>query len=95
MTERMQNYRLQKEINGMVQLRVWVPKEYEDFFKELAKQARPNKPLKVQERYGRRATQRQIDLAESLAQIKGKEQPKHLYDYHLSLSAWIRANQGK
>jgi hypothetical protein len=49
MTERMKNYRLQKEIEGMVQLRVWVPKEHEDFFKELAKQARPNKPLKVPE----------------------------------------------
>jgi len=92
MTVRMQTYRSKKEAEGMVQLRVWIPKEHEAFIKDIAKQCRPDKPLKIQERYGRRATQRQIELAETLAKINGKEPPKHLYDYHISLSAWIRAN---
>lgn len=92
MTERMQNYRLKKEIQGMVQVRIWVPKEHEAFIKDIAKQCRPDKPLKIQERYGRRATQRQIELAKALAKVNGKEPPQHLYGYHISLSAWIRAN---
>ena len=95
MTERMQNYRLKKEAEGMVQVRVWVPKDHEEFIKYIAKQCHPDKPLKSKERYGRRATNKHIQLADTLARIQGKEPPKHLYDYHISLSAWMWANGGK
>ncbi len=77
MTERMQAYRFRKEMEGMIQVRVWVPKDHEELIKHIAKQCRPDKPLKIKERYGRRAT------------------PQHLYDHHISLSAWIWANGGR
>ena len=95
MTSRMQEYRDKKRQEGFVQVRVWVPEEHEYFIKTLAKECRPNNPPKVRERYGRKATPAQIRLAKSLATINGKEPPDHLYDYHISLSAWMWANGGK
>jgi hypothetical protein len=94
MTERMQTYRSKKEAEGMVQVRIWIPKEHVVLIKDIAKECRPAKPLKIKKRYGKKAPQRQIELAEMLAKTNGKEPPKHLYDYHISLSAWIRANYG-
>lgn len=95
MTDRMQAYRFRKETEGMVQVRVWVPKDHEELIKHIAKQCRPCKPLKIKERYGRRATTQHIQFAETLAKAQGKEPPQHLYDHHISLSAWIWANGGR
>ena len=95
MTSRMQDYRMKKQQQGLVQVRVWVPEEHEYFIKNIAKECRPSTTPKVPERYGRKATSAQISFAESLATIKGKEPPKHLYDYHISLSAWMWALGGR
>ena len=95
MTSRMQDYRMKKEQQGMVQVRVWVPFDHELFIKNIAKECRPSTPPKIPERYGRRATPTQIRLAKSLATVNGKEPPEHLYDYHISLSAWMWANGGR
>jgi hypothetical protein len=91
----MQEYRDKKHQQGLVQVRVWVPQEHELFIKTLAKECRPSKLPKIPERYGRRATPTQIRLAQSLATINGKEPPEHLYDYHISLSAWMWAHGGR
>jgi hypothetical protein len=95
MTIRMQNYREKKQQAGLVQVRVWVPSEHEHFIKKIAKDCRPYTPPKVPERYGKKATSVQISLAESIAITNGKEPPVHLYDYHISLSAWMWALGGK
>lgn len=95
MTTRMQNYRDKKHQQGMVQVRVWVPQEHELFIKSMAKECRPNEPVKAPERYGRRASPTQIRLAQSLATVNGKEPPEHLYDFHISLSAWMWAQGGR
>lgn len=95
MTSRMQNYREKQQQQGLVQVRVWVPSDHEHFIKNIAKECRPGTPPKIPERYGRKATPTQIRLAKSLATIHGKEPPEHLYDYHISLSAWMWANGGK
>lgn len=95
MTTRMQNYRDKKQQDGMVQVRVWVPAEHELFIKNIAKECRPNESVKTPERYGRRATLTQIRLAKTLATIHGKEPPEHLYDFHISLSAWMWAHGGR
>lgn len=95
MTTRMQNYRAKKQQQGLVQVRVWVPQEHELFVKNIAKECRPRTLPKIPERYGRRATSTQIRLAQSLATVNGQEPPEHLYDYHISLSAWMWAHGGK
>ena len=95
MTARMQKYREKKQEEGFVQVRVWVSQEHEYFIKNIAKECRPSKPIKIPERYGRPAKPSQIRLAESLAASNGKEPPEHLYDYHISLSAWMWANGGR
>lgn len=95
MTSRMQDYRTKKQQQGLVQVRVWVSEEHEYFIKNIAKECRPGEPTKIPERYGRRATPTQIRLAKSLATNRGKEPPEHLYDYHISLSAWMWANGGR
>ena len=82
--------------SGFVQVRMWVSKEHEEFIKHIGSQCRPGKPEpKIQERYGRKASDAQIRLARSLATIHKKEPPEHLYDHHISLSAWMWANGGK
>ncbi len=95
MISRMQEYRDKKRQEGFVQVRVWVPEEHEHFIKNIAKECRPSVPLKIPVRYGRPAKPSQIRLAESLAKINGKEPPEHLYDYHISLSAWMWGLGGK
>ena len=58
MTERMQNYRDRQSKKGLVQIRLWVEKDEEEFFKFLAKMNRPSQKLnQPKERYGRQATQ--------------------------------------
>lgn len=91
----MQEYRYKKQQEGFKQVRVWVPFEHESLIKTIAKECRPGIPLKVRQRYGRKATPTQIRLAKSFATIHGKEPPEHLYDYHISLAAWIWAHGGK
>lgn len=95
MTSRMQNYRDKKRQEGLIQVRVWVSSDHKLFIKNIAKECRPSTPLKIPERYGRKAHPTQIRIAKSLATAKGKAPPEHLYDYHVSLSAWIWANGGK
>jgi len=95
MTSRMTDYIDRMKASGMVPVRVWVPMEHAAFIKEMAKECRPEKPTPIPQRYGRRATNRHISLAKSLAKSHGKEPPEHLYDYHISLSAWMWAHGAK
>ena len=88
MTERMQNYRDRMSEKGLVQVRVWVEKQDEEFVKYLAKFCREVRETKSQKRYGRRATERQIRFAQNLAKSKNVPEPQHLYDHHISLAAW-------
>jgi len=89
MTERMQSYRKRREEKGLVQVRVWVEKQDEKFVKFIAKFCRDErKPKKEKERFGRRASDAQIRFVKKLAKVKGIPDPEHLYDYHISLSAW-------
>jgi hypothetical protein len=89
MTERMQSYRKRMEEKGLVQVRVWVEKEDEKFFKFVAKFCRDkDKQLTEKERFGHRASDAQIKFVKKLAKAKGIPEPEHLYDYHISLSAW-------
>jgi len=89
MTERMQSYRKRMEEKGLVQVRVWVEKQDEKFVKFIAKFCRGKlKQPKEKERFGRRASDAQIRFVKKLAKAKGIPEPEHLYDYHISLSAW-------
>ena len=89
MTVRMQKYRDKKQQQGLVQVRVWIHQEHELFIKTIAKECRPSATPKIPEHYGRRATPTQIRLAKLLATANGQEPPEHLYDFHISLSAWM------
>jgi len=95
MTGRMQKFRDKKRQEGFVQVRVCVPPYHESLIKIIAKECRPGKPLKLRERYGRPASPSQIRLAKSFATANGKEPPEHLYDHHISLSAWMWAHGGR
>jgi len=95
MTARMQKFREKKRQEGFVQVRVWVPQDHESLIKTIAKECRPGKPLKLRERYGRPASPSQIRFAKSFATAHGKEPPEHLYDHHISLSAWMWAHGGR
>ena len=93
MTERMQIYRDRQSKKGLVQIRLWIEKDEEEFFKFLAKMNRPSRKLnQPKERYGRQATQQQIDRAEDIANRLNVSPPKHLYPHHISLCGWIWAN---
>lgn len=90
MTERMQSYRKRMEEKGLVQVRIWVEKQDEKFVKFIAKFCRGElKQPKEKERFGRRASNSQIMFAKQIAQANGIPEPEHLYDYHISLCAWI------
>ena len=93
MTDRMMFFRLRQKEKGLVQLRLWVNKEDEEFFKYLAKQSRPQKEVVQKERFGRPASPAQIDFAKEIAELKNLKEPKHLYNYHISLCGWIWANR--
>ena len=90
MTERMKSYRQRQAERGLVQIRVWVPEEDADFFKTLATSFQ-SMPVELPpiDRYGRKASQRQISLANSWAERTGLPKPVDLYDYHISLMGWI------
>ena len=88
MTERMKLYRKNMEAKGLVQIRVWIEKEDEEFIKFIAKFCRKER-LEEKKRYGRPANSFQIRIAKSLSRAKNIPEPKHLYDYHLSLAGWI------
>ena len=66
MTDRMMLFRLKQKEKGLVQLRLWISKEDEEFFKYLAKQSRPQKEVVQKERFGRPASQAQIDFAKEI-----------------------------
>lgn len=90
MTDRMNAYRQRQAEKGLVQIRVWVPEDDAEFFKTLATsfQSMPAE-LPPTVRHGRRASARQINLAETWAEQTGMDKPEHLYDYHISLMGWI------
>ena len=94
MTERMQNYRKRMEEKGLVQVRIWVEKEDEGYFKSLAKFCRGERGKKVKKRFGRPASDRQIEFAKTVASSNNAPEPKHLYGYHISLHSWIRRYMG-
>jgi hypothetical protein len=88
MTERMQAYRERMKEKGLVQVRIWVEKQDEEFVKYIAKFCREVREKKEKKRYGRRASKQQIEFAKALAKSKNIPEPKHLYDYHISLAGW-------
>lgn len=88
MTERMQAYRERMEEKGLVQVRIWVEKKDVEFVKYIGKFCREVREEKEKKRYGRRASQRQIEFAKSLAKSKNVLEPDHLYDHHISLAGW-------
>ena len=92
MTERMQSYRQRMEEKGFIQVRMWIEKQDEEFVKFVAKfcrdRSKPPKESKEKKRFGRRASDEQIRFVKKLAKAKGLPEPEHLYDYHISLSAW-------
>lgn len=93
MTERMENFRLRQKQKGLVQVRLWVDEGDVDFFKYLSKESRPERQKVEKKRFGRQASQRQINLAREIAEIKKLDEPKHLYGHHISLCGWIWSNR--
>jgi hypothetical protein len=76
------------EEKGLVQVRVWVEKQDEEFVKFIAKFCREERQKKPRKRFGRAASDRQIRLAKQIALANNVAEPKHLYEYHISLAAW-------
>src|SRR5476649_43704 len=95
MTERMQSYRQRMEDKVLVQVRLWVEKQDEEFVKFLAKFCRDERVKKEKKRYGRRASDHQIRLAQAVAESNNLPEPKHLYNYHISLGGWIWAYKSR
>ena len=95
MTERMQEHRKRMEEKGLVQVRIWVEKQDEEFVKYLAKFCREVREKEEKKRYGRRASDRQIEFAKALAKSKNVSEPDHLYDHHISLAGWTWCYRGK
>lgn len=92
----MKEYRKRQVDKGLVQLRLWVTKEEEPFFKFMSKMLNLNKQeLFEKERFGRQATDRQIKFAEEIAKRLIIDPPAHLYPHHISLCGWIWANMSK
>ena len=92
MTERMQAYRKRMEDKGLVQVRIWVEKQDEEFVKFIAKFCREEKEERKKtpkKRFGRPANERQIEFAKAIALANNVPEPEHLYDYHISLCGWI------
>jgi hypothetical protein len=91
----MQEYRKRMDEKGLVQVRVWVDKEDEEFIKYIAKFCREERATEqVKERYGRPANHHQIRIAKAIASARNLPEPEHLYDYHVSLAAWMWRNGG-
>lgn len=94
MTERMQEYRKRMEEKGLVQVRVWVEKKDEEFVKFIAKFCREEREKKPKKRFGRPASHHHIRLAKIITSANSLQEPKHLYNYHISLSAWMWRHGG-
>ena len=96
MTDRMKEYRKRQAEKGLVQIRLCVTKEDEEFFKFMSKMVNPSKQNEFeQKRFGRQATIRQIKFAEEIAKRLNIDPPRHLYSYHISLCGWTWANMSK
>ena len=96
MTERMQEYRKRMKEKGLVQVRIWVEEQDEEFVKYIAKFCREVKEKKEKKRYSRRASKQQINFAKALANSKNIPEPDHLYDHHISsLTGWTWSYRGK
>ena len=95
MTERMQEYRKRMKEKGLVQVRIWVEEQDEEFVKYIAKFCREVREKNEKKRYGRMASQQQIDFAKALAKSKNVPEPDHLYDHHISLAGWTWSYRGK
>ena len=98
MTERMKAYRKRMEDKGLVQVRVWVEKQDEEFVKFIAKfcrEEREERERTPKKRFGRRAKDHQIEVAKKIALANNIPEPEHLYDYHISLGAWIWGQGGR
>ena len=83
------------EEKGLIQVRVWVEKQDEEFVKFIAEFCRKEREKKGKERFGRPANERQIEIAKVLALEHNVSEPKHLYNYHISLAAWMWRYGGK
>ena len=59
MTERMQEYRKRMKEKGLVQVRIWVEEQDEEFVKYIAKFCREVREKKEKKRHGRRASNQQ------------------------------------
>ena len=94
MTERMQTYRKRMKEKGLVQLRIWIEKQDEEFVKFIAKFCRGEREKKQKERFGRRASHHQIARAKAIAEANKIPEPEHLYDYHIILASWIWRYRG-
>ena len=94
MTERMQAYRKRMEEKGFIQVRVWVEKQDEEFVKFVAKFCRDSLRKIEKKRFGRRASDRQIDFARGVASSNQVPEPTHLYGHHISLCGWIWRHKG-
>jgi hypothetical protein len=77
MTERMQGYRKRMEEKGLVQVRIWVEKQDEEFVKYLAKFCRDGREKKEKKRFGRRASDRQVQFAKAIASANNISEPNH------------------
>ena len=95
MTERMQEYRKRMKEKGLVQVRIWVEEQDEEFVKYIAKFCREVREKKEKKRHGRMASNQQIDFAKALAKLKNVPEPDHLYDHHISLAGWTWSYRGK
>jgi len=95
MSERMQDYRDRMKAKGLVQVRVWVDQQDEEFVKLIAKFCRDGRKKKPKERFGRPANDHQINAAKAIALANSIPEPKHLYGHHISLSAWMWGQGGR
>ena len=84
----------EKKSKGLVQLRIWIEKQDEEFVKFIAKFCRGEREKKQKERFGRRASHHQIARAKAIAEANKIPEPEHLYDYHISLASWIWRYRG-
>ena len=94
MSERMQAYRDRMKEKGLVQVRVWVDQQDENFVKFLAKFCRDGRKKSLKKRFGRPASDYQISIAKEIAEANSIPEPKHLYGHHISLGAWMWGQGG-
>jgi hypothetical protein len=88
MMREMKFYNQRMEEDELVQVKVWVEKKDEEFIKYALRRDRQDHQEEV-ELFGCRANDSQISFAKELAKANEIPEPKHLYDYHISLGYWI------